>query len=103
MIKGDVNYKFSDGVFKKVTRKNKLVKDIMPNVIAKFQIKTNAKKINDVKKLLITHYGDLWQQVEELTFYQNVFAQNPNSTADIGNSVEEVTCEPQEEDSQLRV
>lgn len=39
MVKGDINYMISDGVIKKVTRKNKVVKDINPNVISKCQIK----------------------------------------------------------------
>lgn len=100
IIKGDVNYRISDGVYKKVTRKNKLAKDIKPNIITKCQIKTNINKINDVKKLLRTHYGDEWQQVEMLKFYKTVFAQNLEGEETLSD---DIVCEPQEEDHNLRI
>lgn len=103
LIKGDINYRISDGVYKKVTRKNKVAKDINPNVIAKCQIKTNANKITDVKKLLNTHYGDQWELAEKLFFYKTVFNQNSAAPEEITTSENDVICEPQEDDSSLRI
>lgn len=46
-------------------------------------------KLNDVKKLLIKHYGQAWQKLEELSYYKNVLENNTcreTTTADEANS-----------------
>lgn len=45
-------------------------------------------KLNDVKKLLIKHYGQEWQKLEELSYYKNVLENNTcrETTADEANS-----------------
>lgn len=70
-IRGEQSYKSDLGVFKSVFKKNKRPTDIRPLVVQK-GVPPNAKKLKDVRTLLTKHYGDRWEELDNLSYYKNV-------------------------------
>lgn len=96
LLKGDINYRVSEGVFKKINRKNKNIKMINPIEIVKHTTKINDNKITDVKKLLNTHYGERWGELEKLIFYRKMFSRI-QAIPEIGEVNNNILCEHQED------
>lgn len=92
VIKGEVHFNNTEGVFKKVTRRNKKASDIKPEVIRSNTVKIKPAKMADVKKLLCSHYGGDWENEKDLDFYKNIFSQTL-TIEDDKDSTERI-CEP---------
>ena len=56
---------------KKVCKRNKTVRDIIPSMIRR-SIAVKQTKINDVKKLLQLHFGEGWEDIPYLKFYKDI-------------------------------
>ncbi|KAL4715282.1 hypothetical protein ACJJTC_010852 [Scirpophaga incertulas] len=98
VIQGEVHYNNTDGVLKKVTRKNKKISDLNPEVISANIVRVKPKKLADVKKLLSTHYGTEWENQEGLDFYRSILFQTINVDAE-EDHLPEVMCESQVEEN----
>lgn len=98
-VQGEVHFNNTQGVLKKVTRRNKKVCDMNPEVIRIRSVKVKPAKVADVKKLLSSHYGDDWEKENGLEFYVNIFSQTTNVEDDEDNDPTELLCEPRIEDN----
>lgn len=45
-------------------------------------VSVKPAKLNDVNNLLTKHYGDEWQNHEDLVYYKNVLARRMNNDSD---------------------
>lgn len=97
VINGEVNFNNREGVFKKVTRKNKNVCDINPDAIEMKSVKLKPAKLVDVKKLLCCHFGEDWENQEGLGFYKNIL-QAPTEEEEENDS-SEAFCERRTEEN----
>lgn len=70
-VSGDLTYNCNTSNCLSVTKRNKKIKDINPSTL---DIGTRVKdaKIQDVKCLLAAHFGNNWENREDLRYYQNV-------------------------------
>lgn len=47
----------------------------------KVYVDVKQEKLNDVRKLLITHFGDKWEEILDLYYYKQVLSRPKSSTA----------------------
>ncbi|KAJ8884257.1 hypothetical protein PR048_016114 [Dryococelus australis] len=71
VIKGEVNYRVDIGTFKPFVKKGKRVTSISPEQLPP-QVPVKAVQIEDVKKLLHIHFGEGWDQREDMDYYRQV-------------------------------
>lgn len=71
-VQGEVNYRAENNTKMTITKKNKKITMIQPNIIQPNKIIPNAAKLQDVLKLLKTHFGDNWESLNVLHFYKTV-------------------------------
>lgn len=46
----------------------------------KLYVDVKQEKLNDVKKLLITHFGEKWDEILDLNYYKQVLSRPKSST-----------------------
>ncbi|GAB6024615.1 hypothetical protein CHUAL_009758 [Chamberlinius hualienensis] len=63
-----------------------------PTTIAKYAVKVKTEKVNDVRKLLVKHFGLQWESNSELVYYKNVF-QHCNVASGSGEEKSDL-CKP---------
>ncbi|CAH2101311.1 unnamed protein product [Euphydryas editha] len=99
-VRGELHYRFESGQYKSVCKKGKNMAMISPTAIPQgAQVK--PLKFRDVNKLLFTHFGDKWRDLEILEYYNRVLPStqeipDENMVDDI-DFLEESVCEEQEE------
>lgn len=71
LVRGESAYNLDTGMAKKVCKRNKTVRDIIPSMIRR-GIAVKQTKINDVKKLLQLHFGEGWEDIPYLKFYKDI-------------------------------
>lgn len=105
LIQGHLHYKLDNGVSKNVCKKEKVSSMIVPEKInASNDLTANKKK--DVLTLLKSHWGNEWQQNEELVFFKKLLEDyvDDGQVEEINNDENnEHLCEPQEEIDDLHV
>lgn len=101
LVRGEVNYASDIGVYKSILKKRKSLIDMNPRQIEKKKVTIKREKITDVKKLLAKHYGDEWQNRDELRYYKEVIEKSETGQED--EEYEEEECQPTPSDSDLRV
>ncbi|GBP44071.1 hypothetical protein EVAR_85225_1 [Eumeta japonica] len=74
LVQGEQSYRNDIKVKKTITKKNKSITMVIPDVIPANQIIPNKAKVTDVSNLLKKHYGEQWKDIETLTFYKNIEA-----------------------------
>lgn len=87
LIQGHLHYQMDDGVSKNVNKKGKISSMIQPNEINPTNI-VSAKKKKDALTLLKSHWGDEWEENDELEFFKTLLL----------NCLEEVDHENEEHD-----
>lgn len=103
-VRGELHYRFESGQYKSLCKKGKNTAMISPTAIPQgAQVK--PLKFRDVNKLLFTHFGDKWRDLEILEYYNRVLPStqeipDENMVDDI-DFLEESVCEEQEESSLL--
>lgn len=105
-LRGELYYKNDSGKFKSICKKNKTTADFSPTAIP-MGVPVKALKLRDVEKLLSTHFGNNWRDIESLEYYkrvvpssQDLLKQNDN---DDEEAPEEQMCEEQEESQLLLI
>lgn len=78
LIRGEPHYRNDLGQAKSVCKPAKNINMINPDVI-EMGVPVNNLKLRDVKKLLVKHWGEDWEKVDNLQFFKNIF-QNDEST-----------------------
>lgn len=68
LIQGHLHYKNDDGVSRNVCKRNKTISMINPQKINVSNYITSSKK-KDILTLLTSHWGNDWQQNEDLSFF----------------------------------
>lgn len=100
LIGGHLHYKTDDGVCKNVCKKGKSSSMLNPSKIHPSCSLSDAKK-NDILILLKSHWGNDWQQNEELLFFKNLINDAEIRVECAGDSEE--LCEPQKEIGDMHV
>ena len=95
LVRGEV----AIGAGKSVTRKGRIFMQ-MNKTIAEPGIQLPETKINDVKKLLLKHFGENWSNNEELKYYNNVLESNVSAMLNVS---EDPICEIVEQHEGLRI
>lgn len=91
-VRAEQSYKSDLGMFRSVFKKNKSINDIDP-VAVMGGIPPNPKKLDDVKTLLVKHYGDDWVSLPELSYYKSVLqTMEPDQNIE-ENVAEDILCE----------
>lgn len=68
-------------------QRKKKISSINPDII-KLYVDVKREKLNDVKKLLITHFGEKWEEISDLFYYTQVLSR-PKSSIALEQNVEE--------------
>lgn len=97
IVRGESNYRSDLGMGKTITKKGKNIPNMNPSIINKKNAVSDSKK-NDVRSLLVTHYGEDWMTHPKLKFYQFVLEGGSQE-----EPAENTLCEATEEDSGLRI
>lgn len=87
LVQGEVNYNSEINEKKVITKKNKKITMIQPGLIQPNKIIPKRAKLQDVVKLLTTHFGNKWQEMEILKYYKNI--QERAQTQDVDNLYED--------------
>lgn len=100
LLRGEQCYRSDFTEFRSVTKKGKTV------TFNKIQlpincIKLKSEKLRDVERLLKNHYGEDWQDNEELQYY--TFLMNEDNGTEEEEAVDTLICEPRDEDDDLRI
>lgn len=69
-VRGEENYMVDLGDNKSIFKRGKRCHQMEPSQVDK-GIPINSKKLTDVKKLLLAHFGENWSQNKELSFYES--------------------------------
>ncbi|KAJ8897962.1 hypothetical protein PR048_003320 [Dryococelus australis] len=80
VVQGEPNFMIEVGQLKSIVRKGKCLISLKPTNIAK-GIQIGGSKLEDVCRLLTTHFGDQWESVERLRYYKTVLRANEEDTA----------------------
>lgn len=78
-IRAEESYKNSLNKYQNICKGKKKVSAINPDVI-KLYVDIKQEKLNDVKKLLITHFGEKWDEILDLYYYKQVLSRPKSST-----------------------
>lgn len=71
VVQGEPHFRIEVGEPKSIVRRGKHVKHLKPTTIAK-GVQIGRPKLDDVRRLLTTHYGEQWESVEKLRYYKTV-------------------------------
>lgn len=96
LVRGEYFYKNDLGKYQSLFLRNKNSADILPLTVTESN-NIASKKKQSVKKLLDTHYGSNWEEIEELDFFKCVLEGNDEPLE--ANEI----CEPIEEDPDLKI
>nr|CAD7201858.1 unnamed protein product [Timema douglasi] len=89
MVQGKPFYGFECGEPKSLVKKGKTFSNArIPEVPRGVPIK--LAKVNDVRYLLVLHYGEQWQDDPKLNFYTEVFLQLDSPQPDEGTDEEDI-------------
>lgn len=77
LVRAEESYNNIIGQYKSICNK-KNVSQINPETV-QLHVKVKEEKLNDVKKLLRTHYGDNWEDMPQLDYYKNVFSRTQHN------------------------
>lgn len=103
-VKGEPVYRNEIGAYQSLTKKNRSLQTFNPQIIEKNKNEVKEEKIQDVRKLLIKHFGNNWEENEALLYYKNVFERRLNQGSPYGTTdTEENLCEELEELSEFVV
>lgn len=72
LVQGEVAYKSEINSKKVVTKRNKKITMISPEIIEPNTITPKKAKVVDVTKLLGKHFGNDWRNLPNLEFYKNI-------------------------------
>lgn len=92
-VRAEESYQNTLNKYQNICKVKKNVSSINPDM-EKLYVDVKPEKLNDVKKLLITHFGEQWQEIPDLFYYKQVLSRPTSSTAHV-DVVEE--CELAEE------
>lgn len=101
LIQGHLHYRTDDGVFKNVCKRNKTTSMINPRKINVSNNITDSKK-KDVLTLLKSHWGNDWQQNEDLSFFVQLVESNAQVEDDEDRECDE-ECEQYGETDDLHI
>ncbi|XP_050294906.1 uncharacterized protein LOC126735055 [Anthonomus grandis grandis] len=76
LVRREPVYRHNMSLFKSITKKNRLLENFQPAVIRKYGVKVKEEKANDVKKLLLKHFGEQWKLNVELVYFKKFFERN---------------------------
>ncbi|CAH2207570.1 jg26512 [Pararge aegeria aegeria] len=77
LARGELSYQNDTGVAKCLLRPTRNFTHLVPDQLS-VGVKVTEAKLNDVKKLLIKHFGQKWLQLDYLSFYRNIFERDSN-------------------------
>lgn len=89
-IRGEEAYRCDLGSDKLVTKRGKIINNLVPAPLA-IGMAPNVLKLADVSALLKAHFGENWRSLQNLKFYVSV--ENSHAT----NTEEDLVCEEMEE------
>lgn len=92
-VRAQESYNNIQGNYQNICKAKKTVSLINPDE-TKLYVDIKQNKIDDVKKLLTTHFGENWDEITDLYYYKQVFLRPKSSTAHENMNEE---CEPPEE------
>lgn len=72
-VRAEPHYRFSVSNFVPVLRKGKNLSGA-PEMCGLYKVNLNPLKVKDVMGLLVKHFGESWQQHEELKYFSKVFS-----------------------------
>nr|CAD7452814.1 unnamed protein product [Timema tahoe] len=89
VIKPPAQWHFKFAASKRILLKNNMSGDVkLPN-----EVPVKAKKLFDVEKLLINHFGEEWRGLEHLSYYRDLITNISVMDNDDGNGVNEELSE----------
>lgn len=105
LVQGEEAYRMERNTKKIVTKKNKKIIMIAPQVIQPNTIVPKASKLNDVHGLLKKHFGDEWKNLECLQYYKDLEGIGNNDSQDNERDDDECNglCEPGFEEVAINV
>lgn len=72
LVQGEINYRSEVNDKKIITKKNKKIIMLSPNLILANTISPMKAKVNDVTKLLEKHCGTVWRHLPTLEYYKKI-------------------------------
>lgn len=91
LVQGEKAYRMETNIKKTVTKKNKNITMIKPEIIQPNTIIPKASKLKDVSALLQKHFGQHWQNLQFLQYYKHL-------VANMNNDLEMMISEDHEEE-----
>lgn len=93
LVRAESSYRNTLGTSKNICKRNKKASQINPCTVP-MNIAIKKEKMEDVKKLLIAHYGEDWEDIPELDYFKYVFSR-PDDLIQMTSAIE--NCEMEEE------
>ncbi|KAG8246182.1 hypothetical protein J6590_089977 [Homalodisca vitripennis] len=94
LVKGERSYNSDCENPKCLTKPGKSIKDLVLSAVTK-GVRIKKAKLTDISKLLKNHFGDDWDQREDLQFFKSLMTENEGITEEEVPDVEEY-CEGQQ-------
>lgn len=92
LVQGEEAYRMETNLKKIVTKKNKKITNISPQIIQPHTILPKATKLKDVFDLLQKHFGKEWKKLECLAYYKN-FEANVNNDHEPEDNHQDQECD----------
>ncbi|KAL1489063.1 hypothetical protein ABEB36_014008 [Hypothenemus hampei] len=93
VINGEESYDCKINNMKTVVRTGRSLKKYRPKMIPQGTVTLKELKIRDVKNLLVKHYGNGWEGLEELQFYKNIFDTSTYERVEYECEEEDMECD----------
>lgn len=98
-VKGELHYTSDFTQFKTILRRGQSFRNVQPLPIPKNCVVIKKDKIDDVRKLLVKHYGSQWEYHEELEYYKIILNNSNNGIVE----EDEPFCDPQANESYIMI
>lgn len=96
LVNAEMFYKTKTGRFESITRRNKIMNMLEPEIVS-MGIPVKSLKKQDVNSLLVKHFGQEWKTLPNLSFYANILDNCENIDDEILDDAQEELCAAQEE------
>lgn len=105
IVSGEPHYYSDVGEGKSLMKRGKRFRDCAPELVPR-GVMLNPAKVKDVKKLLVSHFGETWSEDEQCKFFKDLFHQiEDSSQGDAYDGEESLYCEDVDvtDDQDLRI
>ncbi|RVE49656.1 hypothetical protein evm_005713 [Chilo suppressalis] len=102
LVRGEIFYKSDIAAAVNVCQKGKNMSMIEPQILP-CGVPVNKKKLEDVNKLLVKHFGPEWKEIQFLAFYDNLLITQESLNAPSEEQIQDYCEEPLDDARDLRI